>query len=376
VFLYEGEGKQLLERYGIAVPRGRLASTAEEAIEAQRELGGTAVFKAQVQSGGRGKAGLVRAIAEADGGSAARELLASTHHGEPVRALLVEEQLKPNAEYFVAAYLDAAKHRRVLLISTSGGVDVEAHKADVRSIPFDGASPPGRKTLLDAWEKLGASDSVREELVGFSIAIARCFLEERARLVEVNPVGIVNGRAVAMDAKVTLEDDARPPIVRIRGAGDELEDEAGSLGLPMVRLDGDIGVITSGAGLGLATVDTIAACGARPANFLDLGGGATPERMRTAIGLVSRLKNVRAIFINVHGGLNDCVLLAEGVLASGAASRVPLMVRMSGYRAAEGQALLTGNGIPNAGAEPMTACVESLIAATKERLHEKPASAA
>jgi succinyl-CoA synthetase beta subunit len=367
VFLYEAEGKQLLARYGIPVPRGRLASTVEEAIQAQRELGRPVVLKAQVRSGGRGKAGLIRPIAEAEVGSTARSLFASTHCGEPVRALLVEEQLNPAAEYFAAAYLDAAARRRVLLISASGGIDVEAHGAGVRSVPFEGASPPRVDAVSVAWKELGISNAVSEELGRLSIAIARCFLEERARLVEVNPVGIVNGQAIAMDAKVTLEDDARPDIVRIEGAGDELEEEAERQGLPMVRLDGDIGVITSGAGLGLATVDTIAACGARPANFLDLGGGATPDRMKIAIGLVARLKSVSAIFINVHGGLNDCVLLAEGVLASGAVSRLPLMVRMSGYRAADGQALLTANGVRNAGAEPMTSCIRSLIAATKER---------
>lgn len=365
MLLYEGEGKQLLARYGISVPRGRLAQTTEEAALAQAELSCAVMLKAQVLGGGRGKAGLIRSATATDVRTVARGLLMSAHGNEPVRALLVEEQLRPHAEHFVAAYLDTAKRERVMLISASGGIDVEAHRDDVRSIAFTGASAPSEESVALAWRQLGVSEAAIGELVGISSAVARCFLEERARLVEVNPIGLLGDRAVALDAKVIVEDDARLNITRVQSSADPLEEEAGRLGLPMVRLDGDIGVITSGAGLGLATVDTIAACGARPSNFLDLGGGATPDRMKTAIELVSRLGNLRAIFINVHGGLNDCVLLAAGVIASGIAAKHPIMVRMSGYRAAEGQALLSASGIRYAGAEPMALCIRSLITATE-----------
>lgn len=365
MFLYEGEGKQLLARHGIAVPRGRLVRTPEEAMQAQRELDCEVVIKAQVQSGGRGKAGLIRTATESQVSRVAQSLLAASHRGERVRALLVEERLECTAELYVAAYLDTSARQRKLLISSNGGVDVEEDSANVRTIAFHRDDPPAAASLSAAWAQAGVTDTVCDGLADLTTSVVRCFLDTLARQIEINPVGIVDGRAIALDAKVILEDDARPSIERLAGTSDVVEEEARTLGLPMVRLEGDIGVITSGAGLGLATLDTIAACGRKPSNFLDLGGGATPERMKTAIQLVTKLGDVRGLFINVHGGLNDCVLLAEGVLTSGHADKFPMLVRMSGYRADEAQALLQSHGVRTAGAQPMAACIKSLVAAIR-----------
>ncbi len=361
--LRECEGKQLLARYGIAVPRGAIARTPDDAAAIQRDLGTRVVLKAQVLAGGRGKAGLVQVAEPSEVQRVAETLLGARHRGERIGAILVEEALSPRAECYACVVLDTSSRTRKLFVSIEGGVDVEAHRDAVRSIAFTRKSRPPADELQKTWRGLGCAVGSETALATFTEKLVECFIETGARQVEVNPAGLDARRVIAMDSKVVVEDNAELPIERLDAGDAGLEDEGRSLGLPMVLLGGKIGVITSGAGLGLATVDTISACGSSAANFLDLGGGASAERMKTAIDLVRRVPGVQAIFVNVHGGLNDCMLLAEGVLASGAAEIMPVLVRMSGYRAPEARALLQSRGVRHAGVDPMDECVASLAAA-------------
>lgn len=366
--LYEHEGKRLLARYGVAVPRGGLARSPAEAAAIQHELGVPVVVKAQVLSGGRGKAGLVRTADERDVTLAASAILASSHKGERVRSVLVEERFNGAVELYASVYVDTTARCRKLLVSATGGVDIEAGRDTVMQMPFSKRDVPSTEAIRKLWEGRGIESQCVKPLVALTGSLIRLFLDTAARQVEVNPIGLVSGRAFALDAKVTVEDNAELPITYdvLRIDGDE--ESARALGILLVCLDGEVGIITSGAGLGLATIDTIHVCGGRAANFLDLGGGATPERMRSAIQLVTRLAGVRVLFVNVHGGLNDCELLAQGVLAGMAdGENLPALVRMSGYHADEGRRLLEAAGIPTAGAAPMEHCVRRLLEVLSNR---------
>jgi succinyl-CoA synthetase beta subunit len=355
--LYEHEGKQLLARYGVALPRGGLAYSSVEAIAIQRDLGVPVVVKAQVRSGGRGKAGLIRFADREDVGEVASRILSSSHLDERIRSLWIEERLHTNAEVYVSVFIDTNAKCRKLLLSTAGGIEVEKFQNSVTQIPFGRHSVPGRDVIESSWLNLGVDREQAVLLGALTEALIRVFLETRARQVEVNPVGLVSSKAVALDAKITVEDNTDLPIAR-----DKNDVADNSAGVHLVRLDGDVGVITSGAGLGLATIDTLRACQLNAANFLDLGGGATPERMRTAIDRVARLEGVEALFVNIHGGLNDCHLLAQGVIAGlNERKTLPVMVRMSGFRAAEARSLLNNCGIPNAGGAPMEQCIQALL---------------
>ena len=359
--LYEHEGKQLLAQYGVAVPRGDLACSPTEAVAIQRALGGPVVVKAQVLNGGRGKAGLIRFADERDIDQVTTALLGLSHKGEQVRSVLVEERLVSRAELYVSVYVDTVVRCRKLLVSATGGIDIEAAQHTVRQFPFRRRDPPSTHLIQTIWEEIGNDRLPAQPLARLTGSLIGLFLDTRARQVEVNPIGVVDSRVFALDAKLTVEDDAELPI-RHNFAPVDLEENARRLGIPLVRLEGDIGIITSGAGLGLATIDTVHRCGGRAANFLDLGGGATPERMRSAIELVKKLEGLRGLFVNVHGGLNDCQLLAQGVFAGlGNKTKLPVLIRMSGFHATEGLALLEAGGIPTAGGEQMEHCIHRLL---------------
>jgi succinyl-CoA synthetase beta subunit len=229
-------------------------------------------------------------------------------------------------------------------------------------VPFRKNARPGLDALEAIWVDLGADRRHAARLGILTQSIVALFLETRADQVEINPVGIIEDEVFALDAKITVDDAADLPITREQPALDPNQRAAQALGVHLVRLDGDVGVITSGAGLGLATIDTIQSVGGRAANFLDLGGGATSERMCAAVNLVTSLQGIRGLFVNVHGGLNDCQLLAHGMIAGLAhQKKLAVLIRMSGFRAAEGLALLEAAGIAHAGGDPMECCVSRLL---------------
>jgi len=364
--LYEYEGKQLLAQYGVALPRGGLARSPQKAVAIQRDLRAPVVVKAQVLSGGRGKAGLIRFADDNDVGEVASAILASSHNGERVRSVLIEERINSSAELYASVYIDTTARSRKLLLSATGGIEVETARDKVRQVSFRGQEAPDADTVQAIWIELGIDRQYAWPLALLTGSLIALFLRTRARQVEVNPIGIVNGQIFALDSKVTVEDGADLPITREQLPLEPNEEKAHALGIPLVRLEGDIGIITSGAGLGLATIDTVQVCGGSAANFLDLGGGATAERMRSAVELVTSLEGIRGLLVNVHGGLNDCQLLAQGVLAALVnRNKLPALVRMSGFRAAEGRSLLEAARISTAGADSMERCVRRLLDAMR-----------
>lgn len=355
--LYEHQGKELFAAAGIPVPRGIVAATPEAAREATEQLGGRSVVKAQVQAGGRGKGGgVVLADSPGEAEAAAARMLAEGFKGLPVTRVLVEERVPIAREFYAAFLLDRGAGRYLGMVAAEGGVDVEelarTRPEALRRVPVD--------------PMLGLRDYHVRRLVGHLPAEARegaaevlrglhaVLVERDAMLVEVNPLVLLeDGRVVALDAKVTIDDNAlgrQPELERLRAAFpvDPVEARAKEAGLQYVKLDGEVGVIGNGAGLVMSTLDVVHRAGARPANFLDIGGGASAEVMATALEVVLSDPSVRAVLVNVFGGITRCDLVARGILSAleRVEARVPLVVRLDGTNADEGRGILERAGHP------------------------------
>jgi len=352
--LLEYQGKQLFERVGLPVPPGRLATTPEEAEKIAEGLGTPVVVKAQVAAGGRGKAGGIKlAQSPQEARRAAEGILKMSIQGEPVRLLFITRAVEIEREYYLGITLDRSKRRPVLIFSTQGGMDIEdVAKSSPESIqkfyisPLEGLHPHQVRRLLFASkvprEQLGALSEIIEKLY-------RAFVEYRAQLVEINPLAVTpQGEIWALDSKFILDEDDLPEEIP-DGYGelaDPMERAAREADLQYVKLDGDIGIIGNGAGLVMATLDLVVLKGGRPANFLDVGGGATAEQMRKALEIVLGDPQVRAVFINIFGGITRCDLIAQGLLKAKEELeiRVPLVVRLVGTNEAEGRRLLAEEG--------------------------------
>jgi succinyl-CoA synthetase beta subunit len=353
--LIEYEGKQLMARWGMPVPAGRLASTPAEAAAAAEALGGRAVVKAQVRAGGRGKAGGVRVVGSpAEAEAAAEEILAMRIKGHAVAQVLVEEALGIQAEYYAAVTLDRGARAALFMVSSRGGMDIEEVAATdpgalarVHVDPLLGLAPYQARSLvfgagLDPRARAGASALLEK--------IYALYTEADATLVEVNPMVLTtDGRVVALDAKVSIDDSAmyRHPDLASMAAdatADPVEREARARGLNFLKLDGDIGVIGNGAGLVMSTLDLIQAAGGRAANFLDVGGGAGVESLSNALEVILSAGDVRSVVVNIFGGITRCDLVAEGI--ANAVARldvgVPIVVRLDGTNAEQGRQILAG----------------------------------
>ncbi len=349
--LYEHQGKELFSAAGVPVPRGIVAATPEAAREATEQLGGRSVVKAQVQAGGRGKGGgVVLADSPEQAEAAAARMLAEGFKGLPVTRVLVEERVPISGEFYAAFLLDRSTGRYLGMVASEGGVDVE-ELARTRPEAL-------RRVHVDPL--LGLRDYHLRRLVGHLPAEARdgaaavlrrlfaLLVERDALLVEVNPLVLLeDGRVVALDAKVTIDDNAlgrQPELEGLRAAFpiDPVEARAKEAGLQYVKLDGEVGVIGNGAGLVMSTLDVVQRAGARPANFLDIGGGASAEVMATALEVVLSDPSVRAVLVNVFGGITRCDLVARGILSAleRVEARVPLVVRLDGTNAEEGRRIL------------------------------------
>jgi len=355
--LYEHQGKELFAAAGIPVPRGIVAVGPQGAREATEQLGGRSVVKAQVQAGGRGKGGgVVVADSPEEAEAAAARMLAEGFKGLPVTRVLVEERVPIAREFYAAFLLDRSTGRYLGMVAAEGGVDVE-ELARTRPEAL-------RRVHVDPM--LGLRDYHVRRLVGHLPAEARegaaevvrrlhaVLVERDAMLVEVNPLVLLeDGGVVALDAKVTIDDNAlgrQPELERLRAAFpiDPVEARAKEAGLQYVKLDGEVGVIGNGAGLVMSTLDVVQRVGARPANFLDIGGGASAEVMATALEVVLSDPSVRAVLVNVFGGITRCDLVARGILSAleRVEARVPLVVRLDGTNAAEGRRILEEAGHP------------------------------
>ena len=356
--LYEHQGKELFARYDIPVPRGIVATTAEDAARATEELGGRSVVKIQVRVGGRGKGGGVALVDSPQrAAEEAERMLREGFKGMPVTRVLCEELLPIAREFYTSLLLDRSTGRYLALMTAEGGVDIEelarTRPEAIRRVQVDpsiGMRPFHVRELVAALpseSREGAADIIGKAY--------RMLLEVDATLVEINPfVQLEDGRVVALDSKVTIDDSAlfrHPDIESFRSAFpiDPVEARAKGKGLQYVKLDGDVGIIGNGAGLVMSTLDVVAQAGGRAANFLDVGGGASADQMATSLEVVLSDPAVSSVLINIFGGITRGDLVARGVLEAleRVQPKVPIVVRLDGTYAAEGRKILADAQHPN-----------------------------
>jgi succinyl-CoA synthetase beta subunit len=372
--IHEFQAKEVFSRYGIPVPRGIVAATPEEAKAATTELGGQSVVKAQIHAGGRGKSGGVQLVRSPEEALEAAQKMLGTNlvtpqtgpEGAPVEKLLIEELADIKQELYVALTIDRGHRGPALLVSTQGGMDIEEVAAnnpeDIHTEPVDplsGLMPFQTRRLI---RKLGLDQAVASEAAKVLSALYRVFVENDCSLVEINPLIITGeGHVVALDAKINLDDDAmfrHADLLAYRDIRQEdpLEAQASDLDIAYVNLDGDVGCLVNGAGLAMATLDVTNAAGAAPANFLDVGGGATPEKVSSAVKIILSDPKVKRVLVNIFGGILRCDIAGEGIVMAynETGSTVPLVVRMLGTNVVEGKEILGASGLPVVFADTLT----------------------
>jgi len=355
--LHEYQGKELFARYGLPVLPGQVAGTPEEARDIAASLGGTVVIKAQVQAGGRGKAGGVKLAHDPEQAFArAADILALTIKGLPVRKVLVAKAADIAREYYCAIVMDREKKAPLVMLSAEGGVDIEevartAPEKLVRfHIPLEGLRPYMARNLMrplfpDAAQAAQAADIL--------LRLYRVYSDGDCSLAEINPLAVTpEGKVLALDAKVILDDNAAFRHKDWENWRDPAEETPGERlarekGLSYVKLDGDIGCIVNGAGLAMATMDLIKHYGGEPANFLDIGGSSNPEKVTAALKIITTESHVRAILFNIFGGITRCDDVANGIVASLQSSPlpVPLVIRLTGTNEDKAREILKNFGL-------------------------------
>jgi succinyl-CoA synthetase beta subunit len=359
VDLFEYQGKELLRKFEVPVPEGRVATTPEEAASAARGLGGKVVVKAQVQVGGRGKAGGIKLATSSDETrTVAEQILGMDIKGHTVKRVLVERAGDIEAEYYCSFLLDRSERNILGMMSAKGGMDIEEVAvtdpdaiARVHIDPLLGMSEFHARELV-----FGASldPAARTEAIALLPKLYRAFVGLDASLIEVNPLVLTgDGRVVALDAKVSLDDSAayrHPNFDDLKAVHEipEQEREAKEKGLNFIKLDGDIGIIGNGAGLVMATLDVVKAAGGEPANFLDVGGGAGADLLSSALEVITSNPEVKSVLVNIFGGITRCDLVAEGIIdALGRLDvKVPIVVRLDGTNAEQGRKMLVDSPHP------------------------------
>ncbi|MFF5647114.1 ADP-forming succinate--CoA ligase subunit beta [Streptomyces collinus] len=352
--LYEHQARELFEEHGILVPRAEVTDSPKEAREIARRLGGRVVVKAQVKTGGRGKAGGVKLAADpAAAELTARQILGMDIKGHTVGKVMLAQPVGIETEFYVSYVLDRAAGRFLAIASAEGGMEIEEVAATrpeaVARIPVD---PSEGVTSAKATEIADAA-GLPPQAVDVLVRLWQVLVREDALLVEVNPlVRTKEGRILALDGKVTLDDNARFRQARWgaddTGHDDPLEAAAAAKGLNYVKLDGEVGIIGNGAGLVMSTLDVVAGCGARPANFLDIGGGASAQVMVDGLSVILSDPAVKSVFVNVFGGITACDAVADGIVRALETVRLtkPLVVRLDGNNAARGRAVLDEHAHP------------------------------
>ncbi|WP_435282579.1 ADP-forming succinate--CoA ligase subunit beta [Streptomyces koelreuteriae] len=352
--LYEHQARELFEEHGILVPRAEVTDSAKEAREIARRLGGRVVVKAQVKTGGRGKAGGVRLAADpAAAELTARQILGMDIKGHTVGKVMLAQPVDIETEFYVSYVLDRAAGRFLAIASAEGGMEIEEVAARrpeaVARIPVD---PAEGVTSAKAGE-IARAAGLPPQTVDVLVRLWDVLVREDALLVEVNPlVRTRQGQILALDGKVTLDDNARFRQARWGadegGHDEDLEAAAAAKGLNYVKLDGEVGIIGNGAGLVMSTLDVVAGCGARPANFLDIGGGASAQIMADGLSLILSDPDVKSVFVNVFGGITACDAVADGIVRALDTVHLtkPLVVRLDGNNAARGRAVLDGHAHP------------------------------
>ncbi len=381
--VHEYQAKELLREYGVPVPAGTLATTPAEAEAAARAMPGIVVVKAQVHAGGRGKAGGIKLVKSANEAKhAASEILGMTlrshqtgPEGKIVRKVYVEAGSEIESEFYLAVVLDRSAEKLAIIASTEGGMEIEEVAArspeKILTITVDPNVGLAAYQVREVGFSLGFDTDRIAKLAPFLQALMRLFVEKDASLVEINPLVVTkSGDLIALDAKIGFDDNAlyrHPEVAKLRDPDEEdaREREAREIDLAYVGLDGNIGCMVNGAGLAMATLDVINVCGGNPANFLDAGGGADKDKVRDAFKLILRDPNVKAILVNIFGGIVRCDLIAEGVVAAASelGLEVPLIVRLQGNSAAEGRAILAGSGLNITPVETLRDAGEAAVAA-------------
>jgi len=380
--IHEYQSKELLSRFGIAVPAGGLAYSPEQATYRAREIGGRRwVVKAQVHAGGRGKAGAIRACAtDQEIWQAAEDLLGSRvvtpqtdGGGKPVYRLYVEEALEVEHEIYLGLVLDRRTERVMIVASAVGGMEIEEisrdHPDSVIRIDVEPAMGIQAFQAREISTGLGLDPRHMAAVTHTVLGCYRAFRDLDATMVEINPLALTtDSRLIALDAKMSFDDNAlyrRPEISELRDKSqeDRRETYARDRGLNYVGLDGNIGCIINGAGLAMATMDMIELAGGRAANFLDVGGGASPERIVKAFKAVLTDDNVDTVLVNIFAGINRCDWVADGIIQAveQLAPRVPLVVRLAGTNAAAGRELLEGSNLPLIVAASLTDAAQSAV---------------
>jgi len=380
--IHEYQGKAILAKYGVAIPKGTVAYSADEARAAAVALGGgTVVVKAQIHAGGRGKGGGVKVVKSPDDAfDAAKKMIGATlvtyqtgPAGRVVSRLLVEEGLQLAREMYLGLVIDRSTQRPVLMVSPDGGVEIEKVAAETPDRIFKAFINPALG--LQGFEArrltfaLGLTGETANRTVKMMMAVYQAFVATDASLIEVNPLVVTTaGVPLALDAKMTFDDNAlyrHADLRELRDLGEEdpLEIEASKFSLNYIKLDGTIGCMVNGAGLAMATMDIIKLAGGEPANFLDVGGGANAEQIKNAFRILMIDANVKAVLINIFGGILRCDVLAQGVIAAvkDLGVRVPIVIRMEGTNVELGKKLLKESGLNFATADSMDEAARTVV---------------
>jgi succinyl-CoA synthetase beta subunit len=384
--IHEYQGKEILRKFGVNVPRGVFCPSAAEAVAAAQSLGGNVwVVKAQIHAGGRGKGGGVKVAKSLE---QVKEYADQIHgmqlvthqtgpEGQKVRRLLVEEGADIKHEYYVAALTDRATQRVAMMASSEGGMDIEevAHSTPekILKVFVDPALGLTEEQALYLSNGIGVPASSTAQAVDTLKKLYTCYMETDASLAEINPLILEgNGNIKALDAKFNFDSNAlyrQPEIVAMRDLDEEDADEveASKFDLAYISLDGNIGCLVNGAGLAMATMDTIKLFGAEPANFLDVGGGATTEKVTEAFKIMLKNPKVKGILVNIFGGIMKCDTIAAGVVAAAKEVNlsVPLVVRMKGTNEDLGKKILVESGLPIISADSMAEAATQIVAAVK-----------
>jgi succinyl-CoA synthetase beta subunit len=382
--IHEYQGKELLKRYGVRVPRGIPCFSVDEATKAAEALGGPVwVVKAQIHAGGRGKGGgvkIARSIAEVRehaGNILGMQLVThqTSPQGQKVRRLLIEEGAEIRKELYVGLVVDRVTQRVTVMASSEGGMDIEEVAEQtpelIHKVSVDPSTGLTDRQADDLARRIGIPDASIAQARAVFQALYKAFWDTDASLAEINPLILTaGGDVIALDAKLNFDANAlfrHPEIVALRDLDEEdpAEIEASKYDLAYIQLDGNIGCLVNGAGLAMATMDTIKLFGGEPANFLDVGGGATTEKVTEAFKIMLRNPGLEAILVNIFGGIMKCDTIAEGVIGASRAVglKVPLVVRMKGTNEDLGKKMLAESGLPIIAADTMADAAEKVVAA-------------
>jgi succinyl-CoA synthetase beta subunit len=366
VDLYEYQGKELFKRFGIPVSEGRLATTPQEARAAAEEIGGQVVVKAQVLTGGRGKAGGVKLAEDpADAEAKANDILGLDINGHVVRKLWIESASDIAKEYYLSITFDRGTKQPLYMLTKEGGVEIEQVADETPEAlsrlhvdPLEGFQPYQARRLIYG---AGIDDpNEQKQLLAIVEKLYRCFVESDAMLTEINPLIVTpDGEVRALDSKFTVDDSAlfrHADIAEMRDveAADPQERLAREKGVTYVKLDGSVGILGNGAGLSMSTVDVVVVAGGRPANFCDLGGGGDAQGVVDALEVITSDEQVRSVFFNIFGGITRCDEVARGILTALEQMKIelPIVVRLDGTNAEEGRKILAEAAPPNLYVEP------------------------